>query len=50
MCTYSALRAAFPIRQSADTRRRIERLTGWASDANLLEKILVENPARLYDF
>jgi len=33
-----------------DDARALQRLAEWAPDANSLEKILVENPARLYDF
>lgn len=33
-----------------DDRAALERLSSWFPDANLRRKILVENPARLYDF
>jgi len=33
-----------------DDARALERLRGWAASAAALEKILVANPARLYDF
>jgi predicted TIM-barrel fold metal-dependent hydrolase len=33
-----------------DDRAALERLATWLPDANLRRKILVENPARLYDF
>lgn len=33
-----------------DDRAALERLSSWLPDANLRRKILVENPARLYDF
>jgi predicted TIM-barrel fold metal-dependent hydrolase len=33
-----------------DDARALERLRGWAGTPAMLEKILVENPARLYDF
>lgn len=33
-----------------DDARALDRLAEWLPDSNLLQKILVENPARLYDF
>ncbi len=33
-----------------DDRAALARLTSWFADANLRRKILVDNPARLYDF
>jgi hypothetical protein len=33
-----------------DDRAALARLTTWFPDANLRRKILVDNPARLYDF
>jgi predicted TIM-barrel fold metal-dependent hydrolase len=33
-----------------DDRAALERLAEWLPDANLRRKVLVENPARLYDF
>jgi len=35
---------------SIDDRAALERLAAWFPDANLRRKILVDNPARLYDF
>jgi len=35
---------------SVDDRAALARLSAWFPDANLRRKILVENPARLYDF
>jgi len=36
--------------ERVDDARAIERLRSWAPDEGLFRKILVENPARLYDF
>ena len=35
---------------AVDDRAALDRLAAWFPDANLRRKILVENPARLYDF
>jgi len=33
-----------------DDGAALDRLAGWAGDADTLQRILVDNPARLYDF